>query len=73
MRLQSPYTYTDTTDYRDGWELSNLEAVLSWYRRNDFLFESKTWGNLFDYELKDSRGTAFRIERGPRNGLRIVY
>ena len=60
-----PFTFRDNTDYRNGWELPDENAVLEFFKRNSGLLEPEEDYSIYQCDLVDSEGEHCWVVQSP--------
>ena len=71
-RLQGPFTFSDNTDYQNGWELATIADVLWFFGRKPRLLDDPEPGSIYTCGLVDAHGVACWPKRGPRGGVSLA-
>lgn len=72
MVFHGPFTFSDTTDFRQPLILETEDDVFDFFDRRDWLFRPDEWGNLYGYSLWDTHGFPCQVIRSNRGKMRLA-
>ena len=72
IKWEYPLSFSDNTDFPDGWELSSWEEVLDFFQRiRPHVFEPEEPGCAYQWNLEDACGREWAPIRSHRGEIRL--